>query len=551
VPDWARRAIWAANSGANSFVIIEDSLNYWINVVMKVFVGFLLAVIPVIFAEAQSDSLFTRLDQTIEKKEEFVKLRLNNIEGLYVQLSKIPKNDHNRRFEVVKELLNEYKTFIYDSAFTYVIKLQQLAATLHDPVKIAYAKNQLGFVLLSSGMFKETLDSLGDLRTKKMPDSIRIDYYSIMARAYYDLGDFNKDNFYTPRYIRLGSQYLDSAMSLCKPASYNLIYLRGLKNIKNENSTEALADLNMLLTKHHLNDHQLAVTASTLSFFYVSRNEPDAAIDLLIMAAIADIRSATKETSAMATLAELLYKKGDIIRAHTYIQEAMDDAVYYGARQRKAQVGAVLPIIVSAKLHEVEEQHRRSLLYSGALTLITILILTFAIIIFKQLKKRKAAEKALQESNKIKEEYIGYYFNINSEYLGKIETFKKSIEMKLMTKKLDDIKFIVNGINLKREREELYHSFDKVFLKLFPDFVDVFNSFFKEEDKIVLKDGQLLNTELRIFALIRMGIHDTEKIARILDYSISTIYNYKTRIKSKSLIPNEEFEKRIMDIHAQ
>jgi DNA-binding NarL/FixJ family response regulator len=121
----------------------------------------------------------------------------------------------------------------------------------------------------------------------------------------------------------------------------------------------------------------------------------------------------------------------------------------------------------------------------------------------------------------------------------------------LMTKKLDDIKFIVNGINLKREREELYHSFDKVFLKLFPDFVDVFNSFFKEEDKIVLKDGQLLNTELRIFALIRMGIHDTEKIARILDYSISTIYNYKTRIKSKSLIPNEEFEKRIMDIHAQ
>ena len=122
--------------------------------------------------------------------------------------------------------------------------------------------------------------------------------------------------------------------------------------------------------------------------------------------------------------------------------------------------------------------------------------------------------------------------------------------MKLMTKKIDDIKFIVNNINPKKEREELYHSFDKVFLKLFPDFVTIFNSYFKEEDRIVLKEGQLLNTELRIFALIRMGIHDNEKIAKILDYSINTIYNYKARVKGKALIPNEEFEKKVMQIHA-
>ncbi|MGC3943186.1 MAG: DUF6377 domain-containing protein [Chryseolinea sp.] len=93
-------------------------------------------------------------------------------------------------------------------------------------------------------------------------------------------------------------------------------------------------------------------------------------------------------------------------------------------------------------------------------------------------------------------------------------------------------------------------SFDKVFLKLFPDFLDTFNSYFREEDRIVPKDGHLLNTELRIFALIRMGIHDTEKIAKILDYSINTIYSYKARIKSKSILPNDEFEAKIMDIKA-
>jgi len=122
--------------------------------------------------------------------------------------------------------------------------------------------------------------------------------------------------------------------------------------------------------------------------------------------------------------------------------------------------------------------------------------------------------------------------------------------MKLMTKKLDDLRFTVDSINIKREREDLYHNFDVVFLKIFPSFVADFNSLFKDEDAIVLKEGQLLNTELRIFALIRMGIHDHEKIARILDYSVTTIYTYKTRLRNKSIVPNEEFEKRIMAIRA-
>ncbi|HTE32992.1 MAG TPA: DUF6377 domain-containing protein, partial [Chryseolinea sp.] len=165
-------------------------------------------------------------------------------------------------------------------------------------------------------------------------------------------------------------------------------------------------------------------------------------------------------------------------------------------------------------------------------------------------KQLHEVNKHLMEANKIKEEYIGYYFNINSEYLMKISAFKQAIDNKLMAKKYDDIRFVVNNINLKKEREELYVSFDKVFLKLFPDFVSTFNSFFGEEDRVVLKDGQLLNTELRIFALIRMGIHDTEKIAKILDYSINTIYNYKARIKSKSIVPNDLFEAKIMEIKA-
>jgi tetratricopeptide (TPR) repeat protein len=501
-------------------------------------------------ADPQTDSLLSQLNQLIEQKEKYVNAKLARLETLHRDLASIPGHKDFERYELLKALAEEYKTFIYDSAFSTLNRLQRVAYRLNDPVKIAYAKVQLGLVLLSSGMFKETLDSLETLDVAGLPDSIRLEYYYVMARSYYDLGDFDKDRYYTPHYNKLGTLFIDSAKSLCKTDSYDYLYLNGLKNLKNENTREALSDLNTLLTKYNLNHHQVAVTASTLSYFYISRNEPDEAIHLLARAAIADMLSATKETAAMYALAELLYKKGDIKNAYNYIQQAMEDASFYGARQRKVQVGSIMPVITSAKVNNVEEQRRIALIYAGVITLLTVLVIVFALSTLRQLKKRKIAERALQEANKIKEEYIGYYFNINSEYLGKIESFKKSVEMKLMTKKMDDIKFIVNNINPKKEREELYHSFDKVFLKLFPDFVKVFNSYFKEEDRVVLKEGQLLNTELRIFALIRMGIHDNEKIAKILDYSINTIYNYKARVKGKSLIPNEEFEKKVMEIHA-
>jgi tetratricopeptide (TPR) repeat protein len=515
---------------------------------MKTFFFLTAMLLTTRLAWSQPDTLLAQLNETLGKKTEYEDVKLRRLEELHQRLARA--RSAGIQFDILKDLSKEYETFIYDSAFSNIRKLQEAAYRLNDPVKIAYAKNRLGLILVSSGMFKETIDSLTNLKVANLPDTIRRDYYFILARTYYDLGDFDKDKFYTPYYNRLASKFIDSAKNVSTRESYEYIYLSGLQDLKNGNSKKAETQLNNLLTSFDLSNHQLAVTASTLSFLYRSRNKDDEAMRLLSLAAIADIRSATKETSALSTLAEMLYQKGDVTSAYNYIQQAMDDASFYGARQRKVQVGSILPVIASARVHNVEEQRKLWLIYSAIITALTILVLVFALITVNQLKKRKLAERALQEANKIKEEYIGYYFNINSEYLGKIEAFKKSVEMKIMTKKIDDIRFIVNSINLKKEREELYHSFDKVFLKLFPDFVTTFNSYFREEDRVVLKEGQLMNTELRIFALIRMGIHDTEKIARILDYSINTIYNYKARVKSKSLIPNEQFEKKIMQIHA-
>jgi tetratricopeptide (TPR) repeat protein len=358
--------------------------------------------------------------------------------------------------------------------------------------------------------------------------------------------------------------YIDSALNILPQGSIQYLLLSGLRDLHLRDMAGAQRAYESLIRDFDLKGQQFAIVTSTLSFIYFYTGKQDKAKEMLLRAAIADIHSCTKETLAMMNLADMLYKEGDVEKAYQYIKIAMEDADYYGARQRKTQVGAVYPIIEGKQLSMIESKRKTLLVYSLLITVCTLVVVGFSIVVYKQNKKlqkaRRIISKAnesltetnhqLQDANKIKEEYIWYYFNTTAEYITKLDALKKSLDLKLMTKKLEELRFTVDSINIKKEREELYHNFDKVFLKLFPDFVTVFNSLFKEEDRIVLKEGQLLNTELRIFALIRMGIHDHERIAKILDYSVTTIYTYKTRIRNKSILPNEEFDKQIMSIRA-
>ena len=516
------------------------------------------------FANKSYDTLLTRLNDVLDNKKAFDQDKISRIEGLEKYLADANSTNLNFRYNIYLKLYDEYKSFNYDQAFNYAQKLQQTGRLLHDPAKIAYSKIELGFILLSSGMFKEAFDSLKTVNVKLLDNDKKREYYFLNARTYYDLADFDKDNYYTPIYNTWAGKYIDSGMTLCSSKSFEYIYFSGLKYLKTGNTNMAIANLTMLVDHYKLTDHQFAITASTLSDIYIRKSEPDNAINLLITAAMADVRSSTKEAAAMTNLAQLLYKNGDVKNAYVYIKQAMDDAIYYGARQRKLQMSAILPIIASDRINNEEEQKRALFFSSSLLTILVLIVIAFAIIIYKQLQKLKVADKIilhtnhnlehtiieLNEANKIKEEYIGYYFNLISEYINKLEKFKRSVDNKLTTKKYDDIRVLVNNINLTKEREELFINFDKAFLKIFPNFVHGYNELFCEENRVKLLPNQLLNTDLRIFALVRLGISDTEKIAHILEYSVNTIYNYKARIKSKSNIHNDEFENAIMAIKA-
>jgi hypothetical protein len=511
------------------------------------------------------------LNQTIESMTHYDADKERTIAGLKSAFGASKKNDLPSLFTQYLQLYEQYKVYNYDSAFSYARLLQQTAVELGDPNRMVYARLKPVFCLLSSGLFKEALDSLNKINISGAPDSIRAEYYALAGRYYYDLGDFDNDAYNTPAYNTKGNTSMDSALRLYPKGSFYSYYYKGLKNIKSGNRGEAEAVFRQLIDWPRLSRHELALTASTLSDIYIYKGANDTAIGLLIRAAIADIQSSTKETAAIFNLAQLLYKKGDVRNASSYIEVAIRDASFYGARQRKVQVSAILPLIEGEKINRVEAQKTTLITYSVISTVLLLLVIVLAIVIFRQVNKLKIAQRTileahvkeqainqrlletnskLSEANKIKEEYIGYFFNADSEFFAKIEKFKKSLEQKIAYRKWDDVITLVNNTSLKKEKEELLQNFDTVFLKLFPDFIQGYNALFREEDQVQLKDHEYLNTDLRIFALIRMGIHDNEKIARILEYSVNTINTYKTKIKNKSIVPNDEFEHRIMEIKA-
>jgi hypothetical protein len=512
-----------------------------------------------------------KLSNAIQKAGRYDAGKQRRIDSIKKLLGNVRPDDLSAQFGLYKSLYEEYRLFQFDSSYHYARKLREAALQLNDPARLAYARIKLGFSLLSSGMYKETLDSLSAVNVQQLPDSGKAEYYALLGRYYYDLGDFDNDQYHTPVYNVLGGRYIDSALSLLPANTYAAAYYRGLKELKANNKAGALRMLTEILRRPALTPHQVAVTTSTLSDLYIRNGQTDSAIQLLTTAAIADIQASTKETSAAFNLASLLYKEGDVKHASICINQAIADASFYGARQRKVQVSAILPLIEAQKLSMVETEKRKLLFYATTVTLLLLLIIGLGLIILRQVKKLQLAQKTitqahikeleinrqlaetnarLEDANKIKEKYIGYFFNFNAAFYDKMEKFKKSLEQKLADRKLDEIKSLIARINLRKEKEELVQHFDHAFLKLFPNFITVFNSMFREEDQQVLEENELLNTDLRIFALIRMGIHDNEKIAHILQYSVNTITTYKTKIKNRSVVPNEEFEKRVMEIKA-
>lgn len=516
-------------------------------------------------ADNNKEILLNKLDVSLTERAGYIIQKKQRIENITKELHLAEQAGQKEQiYTITEKLLKEYQSFNYDSSFKYVRKMNDVALALGDKQHINTSKIKMGFTLLSSGLFKESLDILLKVDVKQLSSNDKIEYFSTVARTYFDLADYDEDEYFSVEYRKISIQYLDSALLLCPKNTAQYYSILGLRFMKSADFENALKAFLSFLELHKEIDHDYAIATSSVAYLYSTKNQNDSAISYLVKAAISDIQSCTYETVALRNLANHLYTTGDQARAYQYIKIALEDATFYNARHRKLEIGAVLPIIEGERLKISEEQKTRFIRLSIILAISILFVIIFLFIIYHQLKEIKKVRTHLQETNNelqrinenlidantIKEKYIGSFFKINSMYISKIEEFQKIIHRKIVSRQYEDLNDILRNNFFTKERENLFLNFDQIFLKLFPNFIAEFNSLFKEEDRIILKDNELLNTDLRIFALIRLGITDSEQIAKFLDYSSNTIYTYKTKIKNKALVPRAEFEDRIMNIKA-
>lgn len=497
-----------------------------------------------------------KLEQMLDNKSKYIREKEIAIQDKKDELL-IPGDsiDPEALVEAYLELVYEYQSFIYDSAQRYIDYAKTTAYWLGDPAVVSHIKIREGFVLLSSGLFKEAIDTLNSVRTQYLNDSLRSVYYSTMARAYYDIADYVRDPVFMPHYISQGNAYLDSALQYVAPNTNEFWAITSLQRMKMSDWSGAKHVFEYWMNNYDLPRHYYAIATSSLAHIYHMTGFLDQSIAYFARAAIADVRTATMETVALRNLANLFYEKGEEGRAYRFIIEALNDASFYNARHRKLEIGQILPIIERGRMKVIEDQRDRIITFTVFITILSIALIVALVIIstsFRRLKSarstiRKANEKLI-EANKIKDEYIADFFNQNSEYIEKIEKMQKWVNRKVVTHQYEELKKFHRYTNVDDERMALYERFDRVFLKLFPNFVEDFNRMLQPGEQIQLKEDQLLNTDLRIYALIRLGINDNEKIASFLNYSVNTIYAYKTKIKGKALCESDQFRKKVMEI---
>lgn len=509
------------------------------------------------FCVSSKDSLLNILKVEL-KNHVYDHRKEKKINSLKISAKNPSKLTYPQLYQLYNAILEEYKFYQFDSSYIYVQKIIDFGQKHEDKFKVQEGKLQLLQILIPSGMFKEASELVSELDRETLPLELRANYYSLKARFYESLAKYNNDHFYAAKYRAAAAAQFSKMDSVSPPNKFEEV-ISHAADTSSSSTRRRPADFYLYFITHNgLPNHKIAMVAMRLSYYYSG----DDKIMFLALSAISDIRSSTKDTQAILKLGEELYNAGDLNMAYTCINKAISDAEFYGARGHKIDIQNVLPLIAGKTIMETERQRDKSIIYTLIFAVIVIVVLCILFVVYIQLKKVKVSEQLINKKNdqlasinmtlmehtRINEEYIGFFFKRSFSNISMLEKLKRKIEHSIKTKKVNEALDMVASIQISKEREDLYDTLDQIFLKLLPNFVPAFNELLKPEDQIWPQKEQSLNTILRIFALIRLGIKDDETIAGILDYSVSTIYTYKIRIKAKAIVKGEEFDKRIMNI---
>ena len=505
-------------------------------------------------------SLLDTLDITLRESHKYIDARRAKIAGLKAELARAATDAE--RYRLTGRLREEYRSFDIDSALYFANEKMAAARRIGNASYISDARMNLAEVSGVYGMYKEALDYI-DSVDKGVLDVYQMEYYYHVYRNIYGLMADNCSNaVIKKRYLALTDSYRDSILLVNSPGSFNYVIVKADKDNVHGRYDEAIKILKGAYSKFD-NIHGKALLDYSLAMAYAGKGDTANEKRHLILSAINDIRSGIREYTSLRLLAVMLYKEGDVDRAYAYMTRCMDDAAACNSLWRIYEVQKAFPIINKVYHHKLDRQRMVIFCSLVFIILLTLFLAVAILVIKKQMRKVSAARRQAQEANvrlkelnrelsessHIKEEYIAHYIDQCSLYIDKMDKYRKHLQKvaqkggaKELFEEIRSKSFIDN------ELKDFYAQFDDSFLNLFPNFVDDFNNLLVPEQRIRLKPGEKLNTELRIFALIRLGISSSTKIANFLRYSVTTIYNYRVRLRNAAAGDREKFDDAVMMI---
>lgn len=530
------------------------------------------------------EQLFKTLDDAIVHSPDYVKVREGRIRN-WEQKLKAAKKD-SEKYDACFALFEEYRSYKNDIALKYINQCMELAIKMSDKQKEENAKSLLAFQESTTGNYAESYDLLKSINSSNLNAEGKRNYLWACLHLYGEMAYYcnvpSLKKYYTEKRNAYQAE-IDSTFS-----HDDDLYLQMQEGKERDagNMKEALRLSDKRLAKTQPGTHKYAIVQFYRGLTYNKFGDEEQFIRCLLRSAICDVQLAVMDQGSLWELANLLNAKlGEQKRSHEYIKFAWQSATVFNTPIRSRQIMPVLTQIEDSYQRELASSNKNLKIMVAWSVLLIIVVVLLLYYVNKQRKriavahhKQKDTNHALQlanknlnsvieqlnlansnlneandrlnemnhslnESNKMKEVYIGRFLRLCAIYVDKIETMRKRV-VKLV-KAREFTKLLEQMQTGEAYMGELYKYFDSTFLNLFPSFVDEFNALLKPEDRIILEDKNSLSTTLRIFALIRLGIEDSSKIAEFLHYSVNTIYNYRAKIKNSAICDREEFEQQV------
>jgi len=522
------------------------------------------------FGSSQENRLLLKdLDDAIESRKKYEEEKISNIENIKAALSNKNLSDLDI-YHARAKLIDLYKDYNLDSTVHHISKNIKTAERIGYDSLLTKSKLQLASKLSSSGNYKEAFEILENIQNDSLTNSNRNTYLYEFALLYKQMSNYTPLQESSDSYLEQYKIYADSLLNELPMESDTYKYMLQMR-LRDEGKLKESLAVNLELLKELSPDsREYAGLTFFISTIYASLGNTRERRAYLARSATADIKAAVKDNASLADLAVDLFQQGEVEKAHEYINIAFQDAKQYNSKLRFVTIANVLPVINQAYETELRAQKRSLWASIIIISLMAVLLILAIIYINKQLTKiveaRHGLEKVneklrhtndellnlseeLRKTNTIKEHYIGSLLSLSSNYLSKLDGYRKTVTKMLLRKQYDELlKRTKSHDVIKEEQQLFYNNFDNIFLQIYPNFVMQVNQLLKEDQQIRIKKDELLTPELRIYALIRLGICDSSKIAELLHYSVNTIYNYRVKLKNKSKGDRDLFEDEVKEI---